>query len=96
MADAGREIRIVPIPKAQASPFSELCSESAHVNESIDYMRKLSESFPTRLVPQIAGTWVFFEARYPMFISNIYKCLRGISKLITKRNRTFVRPGECR
>ena len=96
MTDAGREVKVVPIPKTQPSPFSKLGPERAHVNESIDYVRELSESFPTRLVPQIAGTWVFFETRYPMFISNIYQCLRGISKLITKRNCTFVCSGERR
>jgi hypothetical protein len=96
MAEAGREARVVPIPETQASSFSELCSESAHVNESIVYMRKLSESFSTRLVPQVAGTWVFFEARYLILVRNMYQSLRGVSKLIAKRNCAFVWPGERR
>jgi hypothetical protein len=96
VTDAGREVKVVPIPKTQASPFSKLGPERAHINESIDYVRELSESFPTRLVPQIAGTWVFFETRYLMFVSNINQSLRGIAKLIAKRNGTFVRPGKRR
>ena len=71
MAATGRKEKVVPIPKAKTGPFSELGPKSAHVNESVYHVWELSESLPSRLVPQIAGTWVFFEARYTMLVGNL-------------------------
>ena len=90
---ARRDVKVVPMPEPQACPFSETCPEGAHINEAINYVRELGKPFSIWLVPEVAGTWVFFEARHLMFVSDIYQCLRVIAQLVAKSNSNFVSTG---